>query len=84
MSTKILGFIDDKNLKFDEYFEKLCEDLNSRLTLILKLKAILPENALNILYKFIIKPKREFGSVLWGHKSEEFDYNSKTNRKSYN
>ena len=65
-STKILGIEVDHNLKFDSHFNKLCNQLNSRICLMSKLKKFLPEKTLNFLYQSIIKPNLEYGCILWG------------------
>ena len=65
-STKKLGIEIDNNLKFDSHINKLFNQLNSRLCLMSKLKKFLPEYTLNFLYKSLVKPKLDYGCILWG------------------
>ena len=69
-STKILGLHIDNNLKYDKHLNKLCKELNSKSYLIKRLKSFLSENILNFIYKAIIRPKLQYGCVVWG-----FTYN---------
>jgi hypothetical protein len=62
-----LGIKIDNNLKFDSHINTLSKELNSRIGLIFRLKQFLPKNTLNFLYKSIIRPKLEYGVVLWGY-----------------
>ena len=66
-STKILGIEFDHNLKFDKHINKLVKELNSRFSLFVRLKKFLPESILNMLYKSMVRPKLEYGCVVFGH-----------------
>ena len=66
-SVKILGIEIDNCLRFDAQIDKLIKDLNSRFALLSRLKNFLPEKTLNFIYKSIIRPKLEYGCIVWGH-----------------
>ena len=69
-NTKVLGFHIDNNVKFDVHLNKTVKELNSKFILFTKLKKFLPKNTLNFLYNSLVKPKLEFGCVLWGYTYE--------------
>ena len=66
MSSKILGLHIDNNLRYETHINKLCKELNSRISLFNRLKKYSPGNTLNFLYKSFVRPKLEYGIVLWG------------------
>ncbi len=45
---------------------KLCKEINSQIGLICRIKRFLPENTVNTVYKALIKPKLEYGCIIFG------------------
>ena len=64
--SKVLGLCIDSEMKFDEHIIRMSKDLNKLYSLFTRLKKFIPEYTLNSLYKSLVKPKLEFGCVLWG------------------
>lgn len=67
MSTKLLGIHINHSLNYETHINKLCKQLSSRISLFYRLRKYLSKKVLNFLYKSIIRPKLEYGCVLWGY-----------------
>ena len=65
-STKILGIHFDHMLKFDKHLDELTKDLNKKVGVLYRLSMNLPVNSLLFIYNSIVKPKMEYGCMLWG------------------
>ena len=66
-STKLLGIYFDNSLKFDKHIEELCKDLNKKVGIFHRLSKTLPEETLLFIYNSIVKPKLEYGCMIWGY-----------------
>ena len=65
--TKILGVYFDHSLKFDKHLEELSKDLNKKVGVFHRLSLTLPESTLQFIFNSVVKPKIEYGCVLWGY-----------------
>ena len=65
--TKILGVYFDQSLKFDKPLEELSKDLNKKVGVFYRLSLTLPESTLQFIFNSVVKPKIEYGCVLWGY-----------------
>lgn len=64
-STKFLGIIIDKNLTFKPHITYISSKLSKSIGILHKVKHILPEEALKILYRTLIHPYIQYGIEAW-------------------
>ncbi len=74
-NVKILGVIFDDRLVFDEHMNHISKKMRQRIGLLSRLRHILPEKTLIVVYNAIVLPILDYSLILWG-----FTYNSHIDR----
>ena len=64
--TKSLGLIVDENLSWEAQFKRTMDKINSGLWALKRLKNILPQSQLSIVYYALVESPLRYGDVVWG------------------
>ena len=70
-SQKHLGIVLDSKLNFNSYVDEIIKKCNKLIGLIRRLSVNLPRKALLTIYKSIIRPRLDYGDVLYDKPSNE-------------
>ena len=68
--TKSLGLIVDEHLSLDDQFNLTKDKINSGIWAIKRLKNILPQSQLYMVYYAMVESQLRYGNVVWGSLSE--------------
>ncbi len=69
-SLKILGVTFDKRLSFHYHAERLSKTVSNKVGAIYRIRNLLPQNALILIYKTLIQSNLIYSSQVWGHTYE--------------
>ena len=69
-SFKYLGIWLDPSLTWTTNFDKPVSKINKRIGLLRRIRNVLPQRTLNLLYKSLIVPHFDYCSVVWGNACE--------------
>ena len=64
--TKSLGLIVDENLSWEAQFNCTMDKINSGIWTLKRLKNILPQSQLSIVYYALVESQLHYGDVVWG------------------
>ena len=64
--TKSLGLIVDENLSWEAQFNRTMDKINSGIWALKRLKNILPQSQLSIVYYASVESQLRYGGVVWG------------------
>ena len=64
-----LGLTLDENLSFDAHLQKISNRISSSLGTLNRLKRILPQDTLLLLYNSLILPHLQYAILCWGKRS---------------
>ena len=64
--TKSLGLIVDENLSWEAQFNRTMDKINSGIWALKRLKNILPQSQLSIVYYALVESQLRYGDVVWG------------------
>ena len=64
-SVKFLGIIFDDNLNFNNHQLYICNKMSKNIGILSKLRQVLPENHLFMLYNSLILPYIHYGNSTW-------------------
>ena len=64
--TKVVGVVIHKNLTWNEHIESLIAKVNQRISLLNRIKHLLPLDARVALYNALIRPLFAFADTIWG------------------
>ena len=67
--TKSLGLIVDENLSWEAQFNRTMDKINSGIWALKRLKNILPQSQLSIVYYALVESQLRYGDVVWGNLS---------------
>ena len=67
---KYLGVWMDQSLTWSDHIDKLSKKVNKRLGVLRRVKNVLPQNTLNLLYKTLILPHFDYCDAVWGNSSK--------------
>ena len=69
--TKPLGLIVDEILSWEAQFHRIMDKINSGIWAFKRLKNMLPQSQLSIVYYALVKSQLRYGDVVWGSCREQ-------------
>ena len=66
-STKFLGLTLDSHLSWDNHIHNICNSISKAIGVLYKLKYILDEKTLFMLYNTLILPHISYCNIVWGN-----------------
>ena len=69
--TKSLGMIVDENLSLEAHFNRTMDKINSVIWVLKRLKNILPQSQLSIVYYALVESQLRYGDIVWGSLSRK-------------
>ena len=64
--TKSLGLIVDENLSWEAQFNRTMDEINTGIWALKRLKDVVPQSQLSIVYYALVESQLRYGDVVWG------------------
>ena len=71
-STKYLGLYADSNFKWDVHISNLCKTISPKIGLLRKLKQLLPQRSVELVYKSTIQSRIDYCISTWGYSDKKY------------
>lgn len=65
-TTKLLGIHIDSNLTWHDHFDYICKKMSQKIGVIKRLRGILDDNILKLVFNTIVLPHMDFACTVWG------------------